>query len=368
MELKSGYKQTELGIVPVDWNVTTFKKICWVNQGLQIPIERRLKYPTHQSKIYITIQFLNNGKEVEYIDEYSSSVCCEKEEILMTRTGNTGIVVSGVEGVFHNNFFKINFEKNQLDRDFLIYFLNQKQLQKIILIKAGTSTIPDLNHSDFYSIPIIFPSISEQRAIAAALSDVDALLTALDALIAKKRLAKQGAMQELLTGKRRLAGFSGEWKTTTIGEMFQFLNTANNSRSELSDNGSINYIHYGDIHTKWKSFLDFDREALPFINEEKVKNIPLLEDGDLVMADASEDYAGVGVGVEIKNINGRKVVAGLHTLLLRANKEILADGFKGYLQYIPSLKDALIKIATGISVYGISKTNMKNIGSMSRVV
>ncbi len=70
----------------------------------------------------------------------------------MTRTGNTGVVVSGVEGVFHNNFFKINYDKGIIDKDFLVYYLNMKRTQNIILTKAGTSTIPDLNHNDFYSI------------------------------------------------------------------------------------------------------------------------------------------------------------------------------------------------------------------------
>ena len=63
----------------------------------------------------------------------------------------------------------------------------------------------------------------------------------------------------------------------------------------------------------------------------------------------------------MRNATNRKVVAGLHTLLLRGDKDALADGFKGYLQFIPSVKEALIRLATGISVYGISKTNIKNI-------
>jgi type I restriction enzyme S subunit len=63
----------------------------------------------------------------------------------------------------------------------------------------------------------------------------------------------------------------------------------------------------------------------------------------------------------VKNATDRKVVAGLHTLLLRGDKKILVDGFKGYLQYIPAVKDALKKAATGISVYGISKNNVKNV-------
>lgn len=210
-------------------------------------------------------------------------------------------------------------------------------------------------------IRLALPPLPEQHAIAAALSDVDALISALDKLIAKKRDIKQAAMQQLLTGKKRLPGFSGEWKLRTIGEIFQFLNTANNSRSDLSANGEIKYIHYGDIHTKWVSFLDCENDELPLIQKRKLSNVPFLEDGDLVMADASEDYGGIGISVEVKNATGRKVVAGLHTLLLRSNKQVLADGFKGYLQYIPNFKDSLTRIATGISVYGISKKNLRGI-------
>jgi type I restriction enzyme S subunit len=110
-ELKPTYKQTEIGVIPEDWKLKTFRVVCRVNQGLQIAIENRLKNPTEKSKIYITIQYLNDGKEVEYIDNYTFSVCCDKDDILMTRTGNTGFVVSGVSGVFHNNFFKARFKR-----------------------------------------------------------------------------------------------------------------------------------------------------------------------------------------------------------------------------------------------------------------
>jgi type I restriction enzyme S subunit len=108
MAVKQGYKQTEVGVIPEDWEVKGFGEICKVNQGLQIAIEERLKVPTVQSKIYITIQYLNSGKTVEYIDDYTTTVCCTEDDVLMTRTGNTGMVVTGVSGVFHNNFFKIN--------------------------------------------------------------------------------------------------------------------------------------------------------------------------------------------------------------------------------------------------------------------
>lgn len=214
-----GYKQTELGVIPEDWEVMSFGEISKVSQGLQIAISSRLKNPTPTSKPYITIQYLNGGKEIEYIDNYPSTSYCNKDDVLMTRTGNTGIVVSGVEGIFHNNFFKIEFNKKILQRDFLIGFLNLNSTKKIILAKAGISTIPDLNHGDFYSILIsIAPTIEEQTAIANALNDADGLIHSLQKLIAKKRQIKQGAMQTLLNPYENWVLKAG-WVVKKLGEV-----------------------------------------------------------------------------------------------------------------------------------------------------
>ncbi len=167
-----------------------------------------------------------------------------------------------------------------------------------------------------------YPQNRESSArIAEVLSDVDALLDALDTLIAKKRALKQGAMQQLLTGKTRLPGFCGSWTSTRIGDVVEFVASANNPRSDLTDSGTVRYIHYGDIHTRWAGFLDCRTEVLPYIAEHKIGAVPFLEDGDLVMADASEDYAGLGASVEVKSATGGRVVAGLATLVLRGDRE-----------------------------------------------
>ncbi|MCY9829339.1 restriction endonuclease subunit S [Vibrio chagasii] len=199
-----GTKSSELGEIPEDWDVARMGDISNVNQGLQIEIEQRKSYQSEISKPYITIQSLKLTEPTEFIDEYSSAVCCVEDEILMTRTGNTGIVVTGVTGVFHNNFFKIVYQKSKLNKDFFVCFLRSSDSKKRILDKAGTSTIPDLNHNDFYSLPIILPSKKEQTAIAAILTDMDKEIQALQQRLSKTRQIKQGMMQELLTGKTRL--------------------------------------------------------------------------------------------------------------------------------------------------------------------
>ncbi len=203
--------------LPKDWEIKTFRDISTINQGLQIPISQRLKAPTEHAKFYITIQALNNRKEFEYIKTYNESVVCHKDDILMTRTGNTGMVITNIEGVFHNNFFKINFDRTLINKDFLVYFLSLEQTQKTILRKAGTSTIPDLNHNDFYSLSIPLPPLNEQIAIANILSDLDHYLYTLDALILKKESVKKALSFELLSQRKRLKGFNQAWQRVRLG-------------------------------------------------------------------------------------------------------------------------------------------------------
>src|ERR1035437_5940889 len=152
-----------------------------------------------------------------------------------------------------------------------------------------------------------------------------------------------------------------DWEIKTFGEVFNFLTTATYSRAELSETNEVQYVHYGDIHTKYNYFLDFNKSYLPTIRNEQVKNYPLLQDGDIIMVDASEDYVGVGKSVEVKNLNGIKVIAGLHTILLRDKNNIIANGFKGYIYSNAFVKTQFDRLATGLKVYGVSKTNLKDV-------
>ena len=198
------FKDSELGRIPQSWEVVKFKEITKVRQGLQIPISKRKKEKCENCYEYITIQFIKNNKEVEYIENPQKTVICTENDILMTRTGNTGIVVTNVKGVFHNNFFLIDFDRNEISKEYLVYYLNSNSIQKEILLRAGATTIPDLNHGDFYSIKFISPPLEEQKQIAEILSTVD---NKLENLKEKKLFfeeLKKGLMQKLLTGEVRV--------------------------------------------------------------------------------------------------------------------------------------------------------------------
>ncbi len=231
--------------LPKDWEIKTFRDISTINQGLQIPISQRLKAPTEHAKFYITIQALNNRKEFEYIKTYNESVVCHKDDILMTRTGSTGMVITNIEGVFHNNFFKINFDRTLINKDFLVYFLSLEQTQKTILKKAGTSTIPDLNHNDFYSLLIPLPPLNEQIAIANILSTLDHYLYSLDALILKKESVKKALSFELLSQRKRLKGFNQAWQRVRLGDIAEIKRGVRITKNELDVFGKYPVVSGG---------------------------------------------------------------------------------------------------------------------------
>ena len=161
------------------WEQRKFGEIFSVSQGLQIPISERFTENGENRYFYITNEFLkDNCEEAYYIESPSDSVICNEDDILMTRTGNTGIVVTDVRGCFHNNFFKIKYDKTSFSKRFICYLLSSPMMQKVILNSAGSSTIPDLSHKSFYKINAFFPcSKKEQERVGIFLLNLDHLIT-----------------------------------------------------------------------------------------------------------------------------------------------------------------------------------------------
>lgn len=143
------------------------KNLCTVNQGLQIPISKRFKSEGANRYFYITVQFLKEGFINKfYIENPPKSSICRKDDILVVRTGNTGQVITGVEGCFHNNFFKVNCDKNKVVSKYLYYCLKTKEKHDEMSKRAGITTIPDLNHFMFLDIKIpLIDKIKQTNAV-----------------------------------------------------------------------------------------------------------------------------------------------------------------------------------------------------------
>lgn len=227
-----------------DWSIKPLKNICKINQGLQIAIENRFTDDSENRYFYITNEFLREGaKKTYFIENPPHNVICDENDILMTRTGNTGQVVTDVKGAFHNNFFKIDFDRSTINKNFFIEFLKKDTTQHLILKYAGASTIPDLNHSDFYRIQMPITSLEEQTKIAAFLSAVDEKISQLTQKHQLLSQYKQGMMQKLFSQQLRFKADDGsefgEWEEKKLGDICSHFQSGKTITSAtISDNGA----------------------------------------------------------------------------------------------------------------------------------
>lgn len=159
---------------------------------------------------------------------------------------------------------------------------------------------------------------------------------------------------------------SESWNNEPLEDIYEFKVTNSLSREKLNyDAGTVKNIHYGDIHTKFSTLFDIEKELVPYINATeplgKIKKDCYCIEGDMVFADASEDLDDVGKSIEVVNLNNEKLVAGLHTLLARQKEAKLVIGFGGYLFKSNRLREQIKKEAQGAKVLGISAGRMSKI-------
>ena len=163
----------------------------------------------------------------------------------------------------------------------------------------------------------------------------------------------------------RFPEFEELWNDNLFSDFYEFQTTNSYSRDNLNyENGTFKNIHYGDIHTKFRTQFNVKNENVPYINEDidtsKINTNQILKEGDLVLADASEDYSDIGKSIEVINVDGQKVVAGLHTLHAKSKNRTYV-GYGGFMMKFPSVRKSLMMIAQGTKVLGISSKRVSQI-------
>lgn len=156
------------------------------------------------------------------------------------------------------------------------------------------------------------------------------------------------------------------WQTKKLGDAMEFIPTGSHSRNDMmsglsADKNAVFNIHYGDIHTKYTTYVDLDKDIVPILKENSVRSSMELQDGDLVVADASEDYAGVGSAVELRNVSERKVIGGLHTFALRSKNDEFTSGFTGLILKNPATHKRLMQMSVYSKVYGLTKSSIASV-------
>jgi len=367
MEVRPGYKLTEVGVIPEDWGVRSVQEIGKIKTGPFGTLLKASEYSDGEGVPLISVGEVGNGRF--RITDDTPRVPISVVRRLPQYVLRAGDIVFGRKGAVDRSALVSLAEEGWfLGSDGISvrpsgichppYLAAQFQswlVQSWLIQNAIGTTMPSLNQGILGRVQIPYALKAEQQAIATTLSDIDALIDGLTQLITKKRDIKQAAMQQLLTGKTRLPGFSGKWEVKRLGDHLSFMRNGVNSRAELVEEGTVKYLHYGDIHGAQDVYLNPRAAIMPFLPEAKADGLARLRDGDLVFADASEDLAGVGKAIEVQGASGVELVAGQHTIAVRFDKAVLADGFKAYLQYIPSFHRHLRRLAAGTKVYATNR-------------
>jgi type I restriction enzyme S subunit len=205
-----------------------------------------------------------------------------------------------------------------------------------------------IKKSDLIEVRLPLPPIQEQRAIATALSDVDALLTQLDRLIAKKRDIKQAAMQQLLTGKTRLPGFCGEWGKTTLGALATFFKGKGLPKDHINEFAGEPCIHYGELFTHYSETITEVRGRTKHIS-----NAFRSEENDVLMPTSDVTPTGLAKASCVR-VNG--IILGGDILVIRTDKRRIDGSFLSYL--IRSSKEQILQLVTGTTVFHLYGSDM----------
>ena len=230
MEVKAGYKQTEVGILPKDWEVKPLDNISFVTSGKRLPLGKSLtddETPHPYIRVVDMRMETVSLSDLKYVPvvvfPYIKRYRIFKDDIFIAVVGNT----LGIVGKIPVELDGANLTENAdritnitCSRDYLLHILKSPLIQNTIeaIKTVGAQPKLALTRLRKFNIPLP-PTITEQEAIAEALGDADAFIEAVEQLLAKKRQIKQGAMSELLTGKMRLPEFDKKqgYKQTEVG-------------------------------------------------------------------------------------------------------------------------------------------------------
>ena len=257
MEVKPGYKQSEIGVIPEEWDTQPCSE---VSERIMVGIVIRPTqyYVANGVPAFRSANIREDGindLDLVFISNESNAVLAKSQtrtgDVLTVRTGYPGtsaVVHSRHEGCNCIDIL-ITRPSKKVDSEWLAIWINSPLGKEQVLRNQGGLAQKHFNVGDMRNLVVALPPLLEQRTIATALSDVDGLLGGLDRLIAKKRNLKQAAMQQLLTGRTRLPGFHGEWEVKRLGDVGE-ISSAGVDKKIYPDEVPVRLVNYLDVYHK----------------------------------------------------------------------------------------------------------------------
>ncbi len=322
MEVKTGYRQTVVGIFPAGWKTKTFAELFAFRNGVN----------ADKGAYGSGVRFINVLEPITYSHIWESRITGKvtlpesvvtsyaviRGDVLFNRTSETqeevglAAVYLGSERVVFGGFVIRGRPTDEtLDPTYAGYALRAPWIRSQIVAMGQGAIRANVGQSNLSLVAAPIPPLAEQRAIATALSDVDALLEGLTRLIDKKRDLKHAAMQQLLTGQTRLPGFRGEWQAKRLGDVGTFLK-GGGVKKDQAQSGDLPCIRYGEIYTHHN---DFVKSFNSWISPEVAATATRLKQGDLLFAGSGETKEEIGKCVAF--IDDCEAFAGGDIVILR---------------------------------------------------
>ena len=281
-------KQTEIGLIPDDWEVIKFgDKVDIFRGGSPRPIERYIT--TNANGInWIKIgdvrpndKYIRQTEEKIILEGKSRSREVKKGDFILSNSMSFGRpYILNIDGCIHDGWLTIQNYTECFDKEFLYYLLGSDEVFTQYVQMAAGSSVQNLNKEKVADLQLKVPPLPEQQRIAKALSDVDALISTTEKLLQKKKNIKQGTMQELLTGKKRLPGFAkstrtkmtelGEipedWEVKTFGDYVYIVRGGSPRPIQnflTTNSDGINWIKIGDVKPEDKYIVSTEEKIIP---------------------------------------------------------------------------------------------------------
>ncbi len=358
--IPDGYKQTDVGIIPEDWEVKKLATTAEIATGNTPPTKDSSNYGDEY--LFVSPIDLGEGKYVFDTEKklsrkgFKISRRFPQGSILFTCIGSTiGKSAIAPTDLTSNQQINALFPNSKYSTDFVFYILNL--LAKKIKSSASEQAVPIINKTAFGETLIPLPPLSEQQSIAEILSDVDALITSLDRLIAKKRNIKQGAMQLLLTGKKRLASFSGEWETKKfINAVSKYIDYRGRTPKKLGMEWGDGEIPALSANNVQQGYIDFSKEC--YLASEKLYKRWMeqggCEKGDVLLT----MEAPLGNVAQIPD--DKRYILSQRVILIKPIAQLSKD-FLFYLLSHSEFQDQLFINSSGSTAQGIQRKKLDEI-------
>ena len=334
MELvQEKYKQTEIGLIPSDWNIDYIKNIAKIKTGSRNTQDRidDGNYP-----------FFVRSQTIERINSYSY----DGEAVLTAGDGvGVGKVIHYINGKFdcHQRVYTIsNFNSNVNGYYFYLYF-NTNFLNRIMQMTAKSS-VDSVRMEMIANMQIpLPPTIEEQTAIATALLNIDKWINDLEKLLFKKHQVKKSTLQQLLKPKE-------DWSVKMLGEIAKFHKGKGLPKSQIIESGRYKCIHYGELFTKYKEVI---KSVMSYTNESE--NTFLSISNDVLMPTSDVTPNGLATASCIKESG---IILGGDVLVIRISENILDGIFLSY--FITENREKVMKLVSGSTVYHLYGSDMNN--------